>query len=156
VSPRDRMDDTTGSVTRRAALGGAAAAGLTTLLASAAPAIAAPTPAPVTSAVQVFEGPTINLQVLFALGGAAYGVSEVGEVFTAIDQIRARGSSDRAVFEVFLAWGRELRGRADAALRRGQTVTTRDCYLRATMYLDQALFFTLASTRPTRAHEGEV
>jgi hypothetical protein len=58
---------------------------------------------------------------LVALGGAAYGASEVGEVFTAIDQIRARGSSGRAVFEVFLAWGRRLRDLADQAARHGRT-----------------------------------
>jgi hypothetical protein len=150
----DPTNHLTASLTRRGALGGAAAAGLTTLLAPAAPASAAP--ARPASEVQVFDDPTINLQVLFALGGAAYGVSELGEVFTAIDQIRARGSSDRAVFEVFLAWGRELRARAETAGGRGQTVTARDCYLRATTYLNQALFFTLASTRPTRAHEGRV
>jgi hypothetical protein len=144
------------SLTRRGLLAAGGATGLGALLAPAVSAQAAPAPGRGSSVVEVFSDPTINLQILFTLGGAAYGVSELGEVFTAIDQIRARGSSDRAVFEVFLAWGRKLRGQAEQAARQGRTVTARDCYLRAAMYLDQALFFTLASREPTRAHEGQV
>jgi hypothetical protein len=147
------------ALTRRGLLAAGAATGLGSLLAPAVSAHAAGgrgASALPRSQVEVFSDPTINLQVLFALGGAAYGASEVGEVFTAIDQIRSQGSSDRAVFEVFLAWGRQLHDQADQAARLGRMVTARDQYLRAAMYLDQALFFTLASREPTRAHEGRV
>jgi hypothetical protein len=143
-------------LTRRGVLAAGAATGLGSLLAPAVSAHAAGSAGRRRSEIEVFADPTINLQVLFALGGSAYGASELGEVFTAIDQIRARGSSDRAVFEVFLAWGRKLRDRAEQAARHGRKITARDCYLRAAMYLDQALFFTLASNEPTRAHEGRV
>jgi hypothetical protein len=153
----DTDDRACAPVSRRALLGAGAATGVGALLGPAVSAGAARShPRPRRSEVEVFSDPTINLQVLFALGAAAYGASEVGEVFTAIDQIRSRGSSDRAVFEVFLDWGRRTRERAEHAARHGRRVTARDCYLRAAMYLDQALFFTLASTTPTRSHEGRV
>src|ERR1700744_2237998 len=67
------------SLTRRAVLGGAAAGGLTGPLPAAARAAnteQAPSSSAVkTSEIEVFADPTINLQVLFALGGAAYGAS---------------------------------------------------------------------------------
>jgi hypothetical protein len=148
-------------LTRRGAVLGAlvgslGGAGLAAPVAAAASAAASSSTAGSPSATQFFADPEINLQILFAMGGAAYGASELGEMLTAVDEIRKRGSSYRAVYETFIALGRRLRQRGDDAARRGRKVTARDSYLRAAMYLDQALFFTLASTMPTRAYEGRV
>lgn len=107
------------------------------------------------NATTFFEDPALNFQMLFVLGAAGYGAAEVGEALATFDRIHARGNSYRVVFEEFQAEGRRLREMADGHRKRGSKVSARSCYLRAAMYLDQALFFTLASARPTRRHEGQ-
>jgi Alpha/beta hydrolase family len=92
--------------------------------------------------------------MLFALGGAGYGVSEVGEVLATFDRIHGKGDTYLATFEEFQRLGRQLRKRADADRKAGRLESARAGYLRAAMYLDQALFFTLGSNNPTRKHEG--
>ena len=157
------------TLSRRGLLAGALAVGAAGALArvpgaSAATARRAATSAPATtsapaatpSAITFFADPAINFELLFALGAAGYGASEAGEVLTAFDRIHSRGDSCRAVFDVFLALGRELRGRGDREHAGGRRESARGCYLRAAMYLDQALFYTLASAEPTRRNEGAV
>lgn len=103
-----------------------------------------------------FADSAINFQLLFTLGAVGYGAAETGEVLATFDRIHARGDTYRAVFEEFLALGRELRARGDEHHAAGRTASARGSYLRAASYLDQALFFTLASAQPTRRHEGQV
>lgn len=92
--------------------------------------------------------------MLFALGAAGYGASETGEVLAAFDRIHGKGDTYRATFEEFQRLGRQVRARADKDRDAGRAVSARSSYLRAAMYLDQALFYVLASGKPTRAHEG--
>jgi hypothetical protein len=103
-----------------------------------------------------FKDERLNFQMLFAIGGAGYGVSEVGEVLATFDRIHAKGDTYRATFEEFLRLGRQTRTRADKEHAGGRNESARSSYLRAAMYLDQALFFVLASKSPTRHHEGVV
>jgi hypothetical protein len=140
--------------------GGAAAAtlplaGAASARAAEAPAAGTPTPATPT-AFTYFADPSLNFQALFAVSAAAYGASELGEVMTTFDRVHARGDTYAAYCEVFERAGRRLRERGDAARARGQRVSARGAYLRSAMYFDQALYFVLATSRPTRAHEGAV
>ncbi len=151
------------SISRRRLLAGALAAGSAGALARVPGARAAgagpisPQPAgPGQAAITFFSDPAINFQLLFTLGAAGYGAAETGEVLATFDRIHARGDSYRAVFEEFLAVGRSLRTRGDEQRAAGRVASARGSYLRAASYLDQALFYTLASAQPTRAHEGAV
>jgi dienelactone hydrolase len=103
-----------------------------------------------------FKDEALNFQMLFALGGAGYGASEVGEVLAAFDRIHSKGDTYRATYEEFLRLGRQTRARGDEERAAGRTASARSSYLRAAMYLDQALFYTLASKTPTRHQEGVV
>jgi hypothetical protein len=103
-----------------------------------------------------FKEEALNLEVLFVLGAAGYGASEVGEVLATVDRIHAKGDTARSVYEEFLRVGRQSRVRADKERAAGRIASARSSYLRAASYLDEALFFTLASKSPTRHHEGVV
>ena len=92
--------------------------------------------------------------MLFVLGGAGYGASEVGEVLATFDRIHGKGDSYRATYEEFLRLGRQVKARGDKERDGGRRDSARSSYLRAAMYLDQALYFALASDKPTRKHEG--
>lgn len=146
------------SLSRRGLIGGALAVGAAGALVGVPGAVAATTKTkPEKRAATVFfkdEG--LNFQMLFALGGAGYGAAEVGEVLATFDRIHAKGDTYRSTYEEFLRLGRQTRGRADKELAAGRIVSARASYLRAAMYLDQALFFVLASKTPTRKQEGVV
>ena len=146
------------TLNRRNLLAGALAAGSAAALAGAPGAFAtSPGDASKTKplpAVTFFKEQALNFQMLFALGGAGYGVSEVGEVLAVFDRIHGKGDTYGAVFDEFRRLGRQVRRRADEDRKAGRTVSARSGYLRAAMYLDQALYFTLASGTPTRKHEG--
>jgi hypothetical protein len=151
--------DLDATISRRRLLAGALAAGSAGALArvpSARAASAPPTASGQRPASTFFADPAINFQLLFTLGAAGYGAAETGEVLAAFDRIHARGDSYRAVFDEFLALGRTLRSSADEHRAAGRVASARGSYLRAASYLDQALFFTLASTQRTRRHEGAV
>lgn len=145
-------------INRRGLLAGALATGAAAALAGPAGALAtAPGDASKTKkrpAATFFEEPALNFQMLFALGGAGYGASEVGEVLATFDRIHGKGDTLRAVNEEFLRLGRQLRARGDRERAAGRTDSARLCFLRSAMYLDQALFYALASSKPTRHHEG--
>jgi Prolyl oligopeptidase family len=147
------------TLSRRRLLAGALAAGTAGALARVpgASGASAPPAAPTTPpALSFFTDPAINFQMLFALAAAGYGAAETGEVLTTFDRIHSRGDTCAAVFDEFLALGRSLRARGERELAAGRTVSARGSYLRAAMYLDQALFFTLASAQPTRRHEAAI
>jgi dienelactone hydrolase len=103
-----------------------------------------------------FADPTLNFQTLFALGVAGYGVSELGEVLSAVDRTRDAGSSYQAFFDQFLALGQRLAREGSIALRNGRRATARSRYLRSAEYLSQALYFVLGTSQPTRARERAV
>jgi dienelactone hydrolase len=146
------------TLNRRSLLAGAAAAGAAGALAQVPGALAAaPGDASKTKklpAATFFKEPALNFQMLFVLGGAGYGVSELGEVLTTFDRIHAKRDTYRSTFDEFLRLGRVVRGRADKERAAGRSASARSSYLRAAMYLDQALYFALASKSPTRHHEG--
>ncbi len=146
------------ALSRRGLLAGALAAGAAGALARVPDALAtAPGDARQTKklpAATFFEEPGLNFQMLFALSASAYGASETGEVLATFDRIHAKHDTYRATFEEFQKLGREIRRRGDRERKAGRRESARGCYLRAAMYLDQALFFVLASKAPTRVHEG--
>ncbi|MGD9735458.1 MAG: alpha/beta hydrolase family protein [Solirubrobacterales bacterium] len=154
------MDQGT-SLSRRHLLAGAAAAGTAGALTQVPGLARATTPGDASKTVKrpattFFKEPALNFQMLFALGGAGYGASEVGEVLSAFDRIHGKGDTLRSVFEEFHRLGRQVRDRGDRERAAGRKESARLCYLRAAMYLDQALFYVLASKSPTRRHEGAV
>src|ERR1700744_4506504 len=106
-------------VSRRALLGGALAAGAAGALAGVPGALAATGKSGKQSkpekraATVFFKDEALNFQLLFALGGAGYGASEVGEVLATFDRIHAKGDTYRATDEEFLRTGRVARRRAD-------------------------------------------
>jgi pimeloyl-ACP methyl ester carboxylesterase len=155
------MDLQTSPLSRRKLMGGALAAGAAGALVGLPGAAAAASPKGNSKpgkrpATVFFKDEALNFQMLFALGGAGYGASEVGEVLAAFDRIHAKGDTYRSTYEEFLRLGRQVRERGDKERTGGRTVSARSNYLRAAMYLDQALFFTLASKTPTRRQEGVV
>ncbi len=147
------------SISRRRLLAGALVTGAAGALARVPGARAASSPSSASSrqvSSSFFSDPVINFQLLFVLGAAGYGVAETGEVLATFDRIHARGDTYRAVFDEFLALGRMLRSRGDEQRAAGGVASARSNYLRAACYLDQSLYFTLASAQPTRKHEGAV
>jgi hypothetical protein len=144
------------SLSRRGLIGGALAVGAAGALVGVPGAVAAKAKPEKRAATVFFKEEALNFQMLFALGGAGYGASEVGEVLATFDRIHAKGDTYRSTYEEFLRLGRATRNRADKEHASGRTVSARSSYLRAAMYLDQALFFVLASGTPTRRREGVV
>lgn len=106
--------------------------------------------------VPLFDDFGLSFQCMFALGAASAQAAEFGEVATAVAAIRNRDEAYGAYFDEFRALAARVAHTADDARRRGRTVTARGAYLRAATYYGQALFFVLASARPTREHEGQV
>lgn len=144
---------------RRDLLAGALAGGAAVALAGSPARALATSPGdasktPLLPAATFFKEPALNFQMLFAIGAAGYGASEVGEVLSTFDRIHAKGDTYKATFGEFQRLGRRLRHSADRDRDAGRLESARGSYLRAAMYLDQALFFTLASDNPTRKHEG--
>jgi TAT (twin-arginine translocation) pathway signal sequence/Esterase FrsA-like len=161
VSQPHDLDPAPGrSISRRSLLAGAAVGGAATLLpgvAEAARHVTAATAKPTrVNAIQFFSNPDLNYAALAPLSAAAYRSAEVGEVLTVFNRVHARGDTYRAYYDEFLAEGRRMARGADAALKARHRVTARDRYLRAATYLDQALFYVLASDHPTRAQEASV
>lgn len=143
------------SICRRRLLGAGVAIGgagvLTSLAASAAEAAKNPTAPPPHSpkaGLVLFEQEDLNFEVSFAMGEAAYGAGEVGEVATAINDIHAAGVSYQTFFDTFMALGARLAGEAQAAEAAGHRQTARARRLRSASYYNQALFFVLGTRTP--------
>lgn len=149
-----RDSSRTQGVSRRTALAAAVGGAVAALAPGSAAGRAAAAPGP--NAAQFFSDPSLNFQALFALSAAAYGASAPGEVLEVFNRVHARGDTYRAYYEEFLAEGLRLKDLGDRAARSRRRVTARDSYLRAATYLDQALYFVLASSSPSRAQEGRV
>ena len=57
---------------------------------------------------RLFTQEDLNFETLFTLGGAGYGISEVGEVVTTVNRINAAGASYQAYYGNFLAMARDV------------------------------------------------
>jgi dienelactone hydrolase len=148
----------TRALSRRGLLAAAAAAGAAASLARV-PFAGATEPGDATKtrtfpASTFFKEPALNFEMLFAVAGAAYGASEVGETLAAFDRIKGKKERYSAVYDEFLRLGRQARHRGDEDRKSGRLASARSNYLRSAMYLDQSLFYVLATKEPTRGHEG--
>jgi pimeloyl-ACP methyl ester carboxylesterase len=139
---------------RRAVLGGAALAGGTLALAACATGPPVRPPDGPVPGFRLFAEPDLDFEASFALGAAAYGAAEVGEVLTVAERIRGLGASYETFVDQFLLLGRRLAGEADGALARGRRVTARSSALRAAYCGKQALYFILGTVR--RADEARL
>jgi hypothetical protein len=146
------------ALSRRGLLGAAAAAGAAATLARAPFAGAAePGDASKTRtfpASTFFKEEALNFEMLFVLGAVGYGAAETGETLAAFDRIKGKEERLSAVYDEFLTIGRRARARGDESRKAGRLADARSNYLRAATYIDQALFYVLATDNPTRKHEG--
>ncbi|WP_327576144.1 MULTISPECIES: alpha/beta hydrolase family protein [unclassified Streptomyces] len=94
----------------------------------------------------LFRDPAFNFSGLWALGGAGFGGSEVGEVLTAVNTINKAGLSAQTYVETFKKLGDQLMGAPEGSKPDRQTRRLRA--LRAAQYYAQALFFVLGSDTP--------
>ncbi|MFB7757477.1 alpha/beta hydrolase family protein [Streptomyces sp. NPDC056121] len=94
----------------------------------------------------LFKDPAFNFSGLWALGGAGFGGSEVGEVLTAVNTINKAGLSAQTYVETFKNLGDQLTGAPEGTTPDAQTRRMRA--LRAAQYYAQALFFVLGSDTP--------
>jgi pimeloyl-ACP methyl ester carboxylesterase len=86
-----------------------------------------------------FQSPEMDFQLMRSLGAASFGGGEVGEIFAAR---AAMGSDDpRAWPPSFAELADRLRAAGEDAARRGQRVSARDHFLRASMYYRSAEYF---------------
>lgn len=158
LEPTPDQPTPTSALSRRGLLAGAAAAGAAASLARAPFAAATEsdhrTKARTLPSTTFFKEPALNFEMLFVLGGAAYGTAEIGEALAAFDRIKGKKERLSAVYDEFLRLGRQARHRGDEDRKSGRLANARSNYLRAATYLDQALFYVLATKEPTRAHEG--
>lgn len=150
--------DSSRSLSRRGLLAGAAAVGAAGALARV-PFAGATEPGDASKtrtfpASTYFKEPALNFQMLSVVSAAAYGASETGEVLATFDRIRARKERLSAVYDEFSRLGHAARARGDENRKSGRLASARSNYLRAAIYLDQALFYVLATSQPTRGHEG--
>ncbi|MHB1138339.1 MAG: alpha/beta hydrolase family protein [Microthrixaceae bacterium] len=118
----------------------------TTVPAATVPPTTTPDPGAPTPVVSLFEDPSFDFDARLALGAAAYGSTEVGEVLTAVNTINAAGPTYQTFVETFMAWGDEMTNQAAAADRAGDDVTRTERALRAAAYYEHALFFVLGTT----------
>lgn len=116
-------------------------------IATASGAAASPTAAGLPP-IRLFTDEAMNFDALFGLGEASYGVSEAGEVLTAVNQANAAGATYDAYVAAFRAMADRLAAASDAAAARGDAITSRDTALRAATYYTRALFFVLGSAHP--------
>jgi len=135
-------------VGRRAILQAAATgAGGLALGACASPARPAPAAGGPVPGFRLFAEPDLDFEASFALGEAAYGATEVGEVLATVERIRALGASYETFVDNFLVLARRVAALGDAALARGRRVTARSAALRSAHYGKQALYFVLGTIR---------
>ncbi len=125
----------------RSALAGGAALAMTTGVASA-PASAQP------AGFRLFDAADMNFEALFALGEAAYGAGEAGEILATVNAINAAGASYQVFYDGFVGAAQTVGKIAADALAAGHRVSARSAYLRSAQYYDQALFFVLGTSTP--------
>lgn len=124
----------------------AAATGTATGAAGAkSTAAAAPPGAP----IQLLADESLNYSALDALGAADYGVTDVGEILTAVAAINAAGPSLQTYTDTCLKWGARLAGLSQQARARDR-VSSGEYALRAAASYAQALFYVLGTDAPGR------
>ncbi len=148
------------SISRRALLGASGALGAGALLSVPALGLGAtafaqtdddPAPTPSDqSAINIFEDPDINFQMLFALGAIGTSMAEYGEVASVIDAVLAAGSTYDAIFDQFTAQARRLAAKAESNRDANHRITARAQFLRAARYLTPPLFFALGTSNPSK------
>jgi dienelactone hydrolase len=92
--------------------------------------------------------PDMDFQALFALGEAAYGAGEAGEVLAAIETIRQAGISYQVFYDTFMRSAARVGRIAADALAAGYKASARAAFLRSAQYYNQALFFVLGTATP--------
>ncbi|AJT70072.1 hypothetical protein T261_8479 [Streptomyces lydicus] len=97
-------------------------------------------------AMTLFKDPSYNFSALWALGGAGFSGSEVGEVLTAVNSINKAGLSAQTYVDTFKNLGDQLLEAPEGSKPDRQTRRFRA--LRAAQYYAQALFFVLGSDDP--------
>ncbi|GAA4809195.1 alpha/beta fold hydrolase [Tomitella cavernea] len=97
---------------------------------------------------RLFTDESMNFDALFGLGESTYGISEAGEVITAVNQANAAGADYDGYVTAFRAMGDRVATASDAATAAGDHVTARDTALRAASYYTRALFFVLGTAAP--------
>jgi len=158
AEPTDDQPTSTRALSRRGLLAGAAAAGAAASL-SRVPFAGATEPGDPSKtrtfpSSTFFKEPGLNFEMLFVVAAAAYGAAETGETLAAFDRIKGKKERLSAVYDEFLRLGRQTRRRGDEDVKSGRLASARSNYLRSAMYLDQSLFYVLATKEPTRKHEG--
>ena len=141
------------SLLRSGVLGAGAAAVLGTGLSGAAAAVVPGASASAAAPFQLFSQADLDFETLVVLGGAAYGVSELGEVVTAVNGINAAGATYQAYYDQFQALAQQVSQLGGQELKAGHRASARGAYLRAAAYYDLCLYFVLATT--ARAHEAD-
>jgi len=101
-----------------------------------------------TQSMHLLNDEGMNYDLITTLGGAPYGLAEVGEVFAMVDAITAKGESYQAYVETFHAEAERLLRRARAAQKVGNTKGATSDALRASNYFQSALFFVLGTDKP--------
>jgi hypothetical protein len=87
---------------------------------------------PPASASQFFRDPALNFEFLNLLGGAYYGVSEVGACLEIADQ--AKDGTAKSAVAALLSMGRRMAGIAEQAAASGRRVSASQAYLQAANY----------------------
>lgn len=101
-----------------------------------------------TQAIRFFADEGMNFSASFALGEAAYGAGEAGEVLATVNAINQAGASYQTFTDAFLPLARRVERIASDALAAGHKASARAAFLRAAQYYDQALFFILGARTP--------
>ena len=109
----------------------------------------APTPSD-QAAINIFDDPDINFQMLFALGAIGTSMAEYGEVASVIDAVLAAGSTYDAIFDQFTAQARRLAAKAESNRDANHRITARAQFLRAARYLTPPLYFVLGTSNPSK------
>ena len=100
------------------------------------------------SAAEFFEDEEFNFVFNMMLGGAYYGLADVGPCLAIADQI-TDGDAASAV-QAMAAAGERYAAIADQALAAGRRVSARDAYLQAANYVFHASFFVDRMGAPER------
>jgi hypothetical protein len=100
------------------------------------------------SAANFFEDEEFNFVFNMMLGGAFYGIADVGVCLAIADQIT--DGDDASAVAAMTAAGERYTALADQALAAGHRVSARDAYLQAANYIFHASFFVDRMGAPER------
>lgn len=95
-----------------------------------------------------FEDEGFEFATLTALGGAAYRITEVGEVLSTVRRIT--NADCDSWFNEWTKTAERVEQHARGASEHGHFETARDAFLRASSYRSAALFYVLGTNDPSR------